>query len=165
MSKFGPQLNDEITGQSGYTHRFDLYHSDLTQTTANTAQTFTAFLPVRAGDKIEKVCVMLAEPFQNTADTAFNDTQIEVGDSGDLDNFIVAIQANYNGTLGVFPAENTGDALPYTIPATPLAIDVTVLSMSGKSLSNLNKGHLVVLFAIFRETQADLLAPTGNEKG
>src|SRR6266478_4591314 len=106
MSKFAPQTQNEITGQSGYTHRFDVSHSDLTQTSTATAQTFKAFLPTRAGDKIKHVCVMLAEPFENTADAAFNDTQIEVGDSGDLDNFIVAIQVNKNGTLGVLPAED-----------------------------------------------------------
>lgn len=165
MSKFAPQVIEEIVGQNQYNYRFDFDHSDLTEATANTAQSLKVLLPTRAGDKIESVALFLPEPFQNTADAAFNDTQLEVGDSGDLDNFIVAIQANQNGTLGTFPAENTGDALPYTIPATPLEIDVTVLSMSGKSLVNLNKGRGYVLFKFFRLNKAAALPATGNENG
>ena len=165
MSKFAPLIIEEIVGQNSYNWRFDFDQSDLTETTVTTAQTLQVWLPTRAGDKIESVALFLDESFQNTADTAYNDTQIEVGDSGDLDNFIVAIQANKNGTLGVFPAENTGDALPYAIPATPLEIEVTILSMSGKSLVNLNKGRAHVLFKIFRKTKAAGLPATGGENG
>ncbi len=161
MSKFGPQTENE-TALQGFNYRYDLTHTDITQASASTAQTFTIFLPARAGDKIKHVSLLLEESFQNTADAAYNDTQIEVGDSGDLDMFVVAIQVNANGTLGTFPAEDTGDALPYTVPATPLAIQLTVLSQSGKTLNTLNKGRLAVLFSIFYQRPSMLLPGAGN---
>ncbi len=160
--KFLAQTENETALQSGYNYRFDLSHLDITQGTISTAQTFTVWLPARAGDKIHHVALFLAEAFQDTTDTAQNTNTVSVGDSGDLDNMIVAIECNANGSLGTFPAEDTGDGLPYTVPASPLAIQVTVNATSGKKLDHLNKGRLFVLFQVFAQSNAQIIPGASN---
>jgi len=159
-----PQTIQEMTGQTGYNFRADLYYSDLKETTVSTATTFDIFTPPRAGDRIEAVVLDLIQSFQNTADTAFNTTGVTVGDSGDVDNLIVSIECNKNGTLGTFPAESTGDALPYAVPTTPLIIQLVITPTSGKALANLNRGHLSVRFKILGEFEPGfLLGAFGGE--
>jgi hypothetical protein len=147
-TKFAPQVIEEIVGPYGWNYRFDLDFKDITETTVSTSQTFDIVLPPRAGDKILHVGLFLDTEFQDTTYTAQNTNTVAVGDSGDTDMFIVAIEANANGSVGTFPAVDTGDALPYTVPATPLKLQLVFGNTSGKIVSHINKGHLHVLFAI-----------------
>jgi hypothetical protein len=165
MATFAPQTMNERVGSGGYTHRFDLTYRDITQATVSTGQVFNVVLPLRAGDKVLHVALWVPEPFQDTTDANQNTNTVTVGDSGDTDLFIVAIEANKNGTLGTFPARDTGDALPYTVPATPLEIQVVLNPTSGKILNHLNKGRLFVEFDILALDVAQSLPAFGGETG
>ena len=108
----------------------------LTQATANTAQTFT--IPVEPGSIVRKVEGKLVTPFKDADDAAFNSTTIIVGDGGDTDRFMALQELNENGTEIRFPA-GTGTVCRYTVADT---IDITIGSMLGKSLANIDVGEL-----------------------
>lgn len=127
----------------GFNYTATITHEDLTQTTANTAQTINIVNPLVAGSTIEAVAWELVTPFENTADTAFNTTTMSVGDSAAVTTHISATELNLNGTE-VFRGR-TNTAKSYTSAD---KLTVTFNSMTGKSLSNINKGELVVFFRL-----------------
>jgi hypothetical protein len=164
MVKLTPFTENEIASMAGrWTHYaiVDVLLGDLTVSATNTVQTFTLYTPV-ANDWLKDVGAIVTEQFQNTADAAYNSTTITVGDTGDIDQFIASQEMNKNGT--VVPAGyNTGDALPFTSTAANiLAVVITIGSMSGKALTSLNKGRVVVLFNLFRPPSSLTARSTGG---
>jgi hypothetical protein len=117
----------------GFSHVLSFDHTDLTQATANTAQALDVAIP--AGSSIRGSQIRIDVPFENTADAAFDSTAITVGDAGSATRHLASTQANANGT--VVPLRTAAVQHDYTAAD---VVKVTVGSMSGKSLSNLNKG-------------------------
>jgi len=79
--KLYPLLGDELKAHGGATHRAVLTHEDLTETTANTAQT-VALATVENKVAVECVYADLVTPFQDASDAAFNTNTLTVGDGG-----------------------------------------------------------------------------------
>lgn len=134
MSTLSPLGTDAIAAR-GATHVFEFTHKDLTETTANTAQTLD-ILTVGAGYLVECVSYALKTDFQDASDAAFNTTAITVGDSGDADRLLTSTEMNVNGTE-VDAKAGTGTVFA---PAIDTTIQVTVNAMSAKSLSNIDAG-------------------------
>ena len=138
----GLSLNE--AGLSGFTHIGIVTTEDLTQSTLAAAQTLT-LAPINAGDEILRVFWRLRAPFQVTTDTGFNSDTISVGDSASITTYLTAAEANLNGAYVTYRASNT--AVLYTANDNIL---VTVNSMAGKALVNLNRGELHLFFGIAR---------------
>ena len=128
----------------GFTHVAIITADDLTQATANTLQTIT-IIALAAGDVIRKVLWYLRVPFQNTADAAFNSDTISVGDTAAVTTHLAAAEANLNGTEIIWRIGST--AVLYTAAD---GLTITINSMAAKSLVNINRGELFLLFALER---------------
>jgi hypothetical protein len=128
----------------GYTHVAIITADDLTQATANTAQTIT-LLALKAGDQIMRVLWHLIRAFENTADAAFNSDTVSVGDTAAVTTHLAAAEANVNGTEIIYRTGNT--VVLYTAAD---ILTVTFNSMAAKSLVNLNRGELRLFFALAR---------------
>ena len=87
----------------------------------------------------------LRRAFENTADAAFNSDTISVGDDAGVATHLAAQEANINGTEIIYATGNT--VVLYTAASN---LKVTVNSMAAKSLSNLNRGELLLLFGFSR---------------
>jgi hypothetical protein len=127
------ELPNETKAATGFTHKAIVTHVDLTETTADTDQTI-ALLSVVAGDVVQKAAFQLVTAFKDASDAAFNDTQVQVGDGNDTDEYIAATQVNENGTEVLFAANVNTVPFAYTAADT---VDILVESMTAKSLSNL----------------------------
>lgn len=131
--------------------------------TNNTSVTFPLFT-TRRGDYIPAgsgCAFILVTPFQNTADAAFNDVQVRLGDANTDNGFLTATQVNINGTE-VYQKYGGGSVLPITYDSA-VVVNLIVASMSGKKLSDLNSGRLLILLRLVRIPQAMRESPTGNE--
>ena len=121
---------------NGYTHVITIGHADLTETTTNTAHTFSIDIP--AHTYVRDALLDLVTPFEDKSDTAFNSTTITVGDTDTAAQYISATQVNVNGTEVLVKAMD-GTARLYADGTDDLVISVG--SMSAKSLSNIDAGE------------------------
>ena len=142
------ELPNETKAATGFTHKAIVTHVDLTETTADTDQTI-ALLSVMAGDVVEKAAFQLVTAFSDASDAAFNDTQVQVGDGNDTDEYIAATQVNENGTEVLFAANVNTVPFAYTAADT---VDLLVESMTAKSLSNLDAGEIHIYLAVTKLT-------------
>ena len=150
----------ELASNRPWTHRAVLTPSDITMATANTEQVFTLFTTQR-GDQILGFGFNLDVPFSNSADAAYNTTTIRIGDQDDDDIYLVATELNLNGTE-VYQGYNSGDFTQATgTYDAAKAIWVTLGAQTGKSLTSLNLGRVIILMALFRPTDL-MLKPTGT---
>ena len=132
---------------AGWTHKIVLKCTDLTESTANTAQTIP-ILVLPAGAAVTRAGFYLATPFQDASDAAFNTNTIIVGDSGDTDRLIPSTELNLNGTeITAFVSSNATASLPYAYPA-GATINAIIGSMSAKSLSNIDIGEIHILLEV-----------------
>ena len=143
-------LTIEERAATGMTHRLDFDVADIPAgIAANTAQVYnTAALgmPVlKAGFVVKRSEMVLVPALKDASDSAFNSTTVSVGDAGSATRYFNAVQANENGTevITSFPGtENTvytaDSQMSMTLTPTP----------STKTLSDLDVGHIYVLFAI-----------------
>ena len=138
------ELPNETKAATGFTHKAIVTHVDLTETTADTDQTI-ALLSVVAGDVVQKAAYKLVTAFSDASDAAFNDTQVQVGDGSDTDEYIAATQVNENGTEVLFAANVNTVPFAYTAADT---VDLLVESMTAKSLSNLDAGEIHIYLAV-----------------
>lgn len=122
----------------GATHQVRITHEDLTQTAANTAQTFT--IPVAARTLAAVVVTNLVVPFKDASDAAFNSNALIIGDGGDTDRLLTSQQLNENGTE-ILAQAGVLAGYAYNVADT---IDITIASMAEKSLSDIDTGELVV---------------------
>ena len=88
---------NESAANGGFTHRIEIGHADLTETTTNTAQVLEA-LTLPAGAVVLNVAAKLITPFKDASDNAFNNVAIEIGDGADTDRYLASTQINENGT-------------------------------------------------------------------
>ena len=142
------ELPNETKAATGFTHKAIVTHVDLTETTADTDQTI-ALLSVVAGDVVQKAAYKLVTAFSDASDAAFNDTQVQVGDGNDTDEYIAATQVNENGTEVLFAANVNTVPFAYTAADT---VDLLVESMTAKSLSNLDAGEIHIYLAVTKLT-------------
>jgi hypothetical protein len=142
------ELPNETKAATGFTHKAIVTHVDLTETTADTDQTI-ALLSVVAGDVVQKAAFQLVTAFKDASDAAFNDTQVQVGDGNDTDEYIAATQVNENGTEVLFAANVNTVPFAYTAADT---VDLLVESMTAKSLSNIDAGEIHIYLAVTKLT-------------
>ena len=137
-------LNSNEREQGGFTHKFLVTFADLaSQTTANTAQAIT-LKALPPGTLVKNVALSMPVAFQDLSDTGFNSTAATVGDSGTANLFVTSTELNVNGTE-VYNKAGTGTQKAYD---TANSLILTVNSMIGKSLSNIDAGKLYVLAEI-----------------
>lgn len=132
---------------SGYTHVVVVDRTALTETTNNTAMTLNV-APTLAGDTIEKYALVIKTTLQNSADAAFNSNTVSFGDAGSATRFISGVETNANGTYVNYTFGNT--AYTYTSAG---QLKVTVNAMSGKKLSDLTAGQVLVFFKLTRHQE------------
>lgn len=156
MGKMYSMALQEINSNSGFTHRAVFTPNDITMATANTEQVFT-LMTTQSQDQIAGVAVLLDVPFQDTADAAYNTTTIRVGDSDTDNKFVTATEMNLNGTE-VYYAYNTGASVPTAYGATAKTIVVTFGAQSGKSLTSLKLGRVIILIKLIRPGNLELKA-------
>jgi len=135
-------LNEEIALHNANV-RVVVTHEDLTESTAATAQVI-ALMTKGLGKSVELVKSELITPFKDASDAAFNDIQLTVGDTGDADRLLAAQQVNENGTE-VILKKGTGTVFS---PTSATAINLTVGSMTGKSLSDVDTGEAYLYFNV-----------------
>ena len=140
---FAYELPAETKAATGYTHKAIVDHTDLTETTANTAQSIT-LLSLAAGDVVHSGAYKLVTPFQDTADAAFNTTAVTTNAAGSA--LISATETNVNGTE-VFYKAHTATA-PLTVNTGTSTVSASFASMSLKSLSALNAGEVHFFFSV-----------------
>lgn len=139
-------LSQEEQAKTGFTHRINLTHEDLTETTANTAQTI-AILTVAARDYVSDAAFNLVTPFEDASDNALNTTTIIVGDDGNDDRYIVSTELNKNGSeILAFGAASTA-RYAYLAANT---IDAIFGSMAAKSLSDIDVGEIDIFLKVSR---------------
>lgn len=138
------ELPAETKAATGFTHKAVVTHTDITETAADTDQTI-ALLTVAAGDVVDKAAYKLVTAFSDASDAALNDTQVSVGDGGDVDRFVTASQVNVNGTEVLYKANANTASYAYTAADT---VDLLVESMEDKSLSDLDAGEIHVFLAV-----------------
>jgi len=128
-----PLSNMEQAARGG---NFEVHysHEDLTEATANTAQTLT--VDVLAGMSGEVVENIIDEAFEDASDAAFNTTALIVGDGGGDDRLLTSTELNKNGTEVLYK-KGTGVAFPFTADDT---IDLKFAAMAAKSLVDIDKG-------------------------
>ena len=136
----------------GFNHRFVITASDLTQATANTAQSIT-LVTLPAGTVVKHAAYYLKTPLADASDSAFNSTAMTVGDAGDADRYIDSAQLNVNGTEVIAGASN-GSKVPYAY-ASSTAVVAAFASMADKALADIDTGEIW----IYLET-ADLTSLT-----
>jgi hypothetical protein len=136
------ELPVETKSATGYTHKAIVTHADLTETTANTAQSIT-LLTLAAGDVVHSGAYKLVTPFQDTADAAFNTTAVTTNAAGSA--LISATETNVNGTEVFYKAHTATAPLTATSASTVAA---SFAAMSAKSLSALNAGEVHFFFSV-----------------
>lgn len=141
--KLYPLLGDELKAHGGATHKAVITHEDLTETTANTAQTI-ALADVENKVAVECVYTDLVTPFEDASDAAFNTNTLIVGDGGDTDRLLASQEMNENGTE-VDMKVGTGTLHVFTGDDT---VDAVIGSMTAKSLSNIDTGEVHIYLKI-----------------
>lgn len=142
-----PLTNEEAAHTGGASHRLDFTYKDIPAGIANnTSYAFNTpalgMPAIPASCIVKRVQLHLTVPLENTADAAFNDTKISLGDNGSATRYLNAVQANVNGTevIDTFPGATENNV--YT-SADQLIL--TLGSMTAKSISNINKGQFYIL--------------------
>lgn len=130
---------------TGFTHRLRVTHKDLTETAANTAQALV-FYQGKKGTVVQRAAFVLREPFEDTEDAAFDSTQLQVGDGDSATQLFSSQQLNENGTTVHAGSSNSGVA--YREGGSDSALQVNFLSMSAKSLADLNRGEVDIFLSI-----------------
>ncbi len=138
------ELPSETKAATGFTHKAIITHTDLTQSTDNTAQD-VKILTVPAKSLVARVAIHLATPFQKTGTSAYNTNALIIGDSGDTDRWLTSTEVNVNGS------EVLAKAQPSTIPAayvTATDINANFASMASYDLAELDAGEVHIFFSM-----------------
>ena len=144
------ELPAETKSATGFTHKFIVDHVDLTTTTAATAQTID-LLDLPVGTVVNKVAYKLVTAFEDASDSAYNDTDFSVGETGDVDEFIDETEVNKNGTEISYSAGFTFTDAACTLPrvyTTASKLTATFAGATGKSLSDLDAGKVEVYVSL-----------------
>lgn len=125
---------------TGCSHLIKIDHTDLTETTANTAQAIS--IALATGQAVGDVGFFkLKTAFRNSADAAHNTTTLSLGDNASATTWRTAAELNSNGTKVDFGAFTATTGKAYTAADT---FKLTFGSMSAKNLAALNEGEVHV---------------------
>lgn len=127
-----------------FTHLFVVTSADLTEVTANTAQS-VALITLPANSLLVSAATFLKVPFADASDAAFNNNVLIVGDAGDTDRAIASQQVNLNGTEVLAKAQ--ASTIPFAYE-TATVINANFAAMSAKSLSDLDAGEVHILLEV-----------------
>ena len=144
------ELPAETKSATGFTHKFIVDHVDITTTTAATAQTID-LLDLPVGTVVNKVAYKLVTAFEDASDSAYNDTDFSVGETGDVDEFIDETEVNKNGTEISYSAGFTFTDAACTLPrayTSASKLTATFAGMTAKSLSDLDAGKVEVYVSL-----------------
>lgn len=131
----------------GFNWKIVLDSDDLTETTANTAQTIE-LIDVEVGSIVRDCAAYLKTPFEDASDTAFNVTTVIIGDGDDDNRYLTSTELNENGTeIDAKIETHATNSLPYAYTSAD-TIDAVFGGMSGKSLSNVDTGELHVFLNV-----------------
>ncbi len=114
--------------------------SDLTETTAATAQTLTVAVKDQS---IKLVGFRQAKPLSDKSDSAFDDISLKVGDGGDDDRFLAATQVGSSQTA---KKGNGTDTTHFFAGADTL--DIVLTPEAGKALADVDDGDLELLWEV-----------------
>ena len=95
--KIYPLVLEEQAAAGGANIRVEITHTDLTETTTNTAQTIP-LLTVAAKMAVRLVKAVLVTPFKDASDAAFNTNAATVGDGNSAGRFLASTELNLNGS-------------------------------------------------------------------
>jgi len=142
------ELPAETKAATGYTHKAVITHSDLTEATANTAQTIE-LLDVAAGDVVHTAAVKVVTALSDASDTSFNSTTLIVGDDGSTNRFVTSQELNVNGSEVLYKAATNTAPHAYTAANT---VDAVFGSMAAKSLSDIDAGEVHIYLGVNKLT-------------
>jgi len=126
----------------GYNYRFVIDHTDLTESTDNTAQDIT-LVTLPANSVVRGTAVYLKTPFELVGTTAYNSNTLSIGDSGSATRYVNAQQINVNGSEVLANATNTTNAY---VAAT--AVVARFASMASYDLAELNAGEVHIFLNV-----------------
>jgi hypothetical protein len=126
------------------THVAKITHEDLTEATVNTAQDIALLTTPASKCSVEVVKTVLATPFKDASDAAFNTNALIIGDSGDTARLLASQELNENGTE-VLKKRGTGTAQVYTAAT---VINANVAAMAAKALADVDTGEVLVYLII-----------------
>ena len=142
------ELPSETKSATGYTHKVVITSADLTETTANTAETIE-LLDVAAGDVVHTAAVKVVTALADASDTAFNTTTLIVGDDGSTNRFVTSQELNVNGSEVLYKAATNTAPHAYTAANT---VDAVFGSMAAKSLSDIDTGEVHIFLGVNKLT-------------
>lgn len=137
-------LSTEERLATGFTHRAEITHEDLTESADNTSQALTLHT-LAAGHVVRRAGYRLVTPFQKSGTTAYNSNTISIGDSGSATQFVNAKQVNENGTeLDYFVSDPTSEEAYEAANA----LSATFASMASYDLAELDTGEIHVFWEV-----------------
>jgi hypothetical protein len=158
--RFRALAEQEVSNNGNFTHMAVLTANDLTETAANTAQTFTVAIPTEA--LMLKAEVRLKTAFKDASDAALNTTTLSLGDTSTATRYVNAAELNENGTEITAPVFTNTAIGPYAASQNMIA---TVGSMAAKSLVNVDVGEVHILVQLVQpKIYSDLTPATGMTK-
>ena len=141
---------EEERASGGMTHAASLYAADLTETTNNKAQTFTGPI-TRQGSHVHMGGMYNVTPLKDASDAAFNSCKGEIGDGTDPNRHGGQWELNEKGTEILADVDHS----PYVYVKAG-AIVITINSMAGKALNNIDVGEVVFLIAMHELADVEL---------
>jgi len=135
------KLGYEAQAKTGFTHQVVIDHNDFTAT-GNT-QSFTLSVP--AGMAVGKAFHRLVSDF-DSSDASLTSLTYIVGDGGSTNRFLTSTQVCVDGTEVDYKAGALSDYYVYTVADT---IDIAFTATTGKDISTLNTGKLVLFLQMF----------------
>ena len=145
-----PLIEPEIDGANQYTHYMEFKSGDIPAGLANAAAYTLNFGTAYKYNRVNTVALIVQQPFADTADAANNSTLVDVGDAAAANGYIAAAEVNLNAGALIKAAYKTGaTAVPKDYAANAI-LSITLTPPAGKSLSNLKRGSLIVLFNLFK---------------
>lgn len=138
-----PLTIEEGASNNGATHVAKVTHSDLTEASANTDQ---AIALITVADKVSVSCVkaVLKTAFTDASDATFNSTALEVGDGNDVDELLVSMELNSNGTE---VNQKTGTTVTHDYAAAD-TVDANFNAMTAKALNNIDAGEVDIYLRV-----------------
>jgi hypothetical protein len=124
----------------GATQLIDISHEDLTQATAGAAQTLSFVLA--AGEVFGVMAIRLVEAFEHSTDAAFNTTVMKIGNDPTPERYLTATELNAKGAKVTY--KQGVSAEPGLVSDAANEVRIRFEGMTGKSLSNLNKGRVLI---------------------
>jgi len=128
----------------GYNYRFVITHSDLTQSTDNTAQDIT-LVTLPAYSVVKSAATYLKTPFKQASDASYNSNTVIVGDAADDNRYIASQQINENGSEVLAQAQ--ASTTPFANTAAT-AVVAKFASMASYSLADLDTGEIHIFLEV-----------------